>query len=496
MSTWNKEFQETIDQRGEPLPPAWCPRPEALQPKRVQFPDVLQPSHDRVLLEELVRAIRSAREAVVVASFLIADADIEAALLEVAKRGVAVYGLWANEVRLEKELKETDPEFDKRCVEEHKALLLKLTGWSLIRSSSAFHAKALLVDPRQGCQGFLLTANLNRALTHNEELAIRLTPQECCELFEQLRWAIWELADHELLEPGRLSTAKSLGRFEKPSGGVAIVSTLGGPGTLREAALRLVESARERLTVSCFGWDADHEIVNQLCAKARAGVKLVVLARERAASMPALVKLAAAGAEVLGFDQLHAKAIVVDGQSALVMSANLQAHGLEQGFELGVLIHDARVNDVSAVLDEWIASARSVLRVNSTLGDVLGLVRVWNGNGRLHNGEVLTLLEEAPERVVAASAEALDPAWPELKRSPPLLAHGVNRRLVVEAPRLARNAKVDARRLKKPRDDDPKVYRERGGRVVVAVRTPDQLERAVELKRQVQASAIVVDDQP
>src|SRR5690606_22278000 len=123
-------------------------------------------------------------------------------------------------------------------------------------------------------------------------------------------------------------------------------STLAEPGTLRDATLRLIESAREEMTVACFGWDADHEVIDCLCEKARSGVGVTVLARERPASMSALVKLAEAGATVLGFRWLHAKAIVVDGRSALVMSANLQTQGLDQGFELGVLMHDARVADV------------------------------------------------------------------------------------------------------------------------------------------------------
>ena len=88
-----------------------------------------------------------------------------------------------------------------------------------------------------------------------------------------------------------------------------------------------------------------------MCARARQGVSLTVLARVRPRAMPALVALAEAGARVLGFKWLHAKALWADSGRGLVMSANLEKHGLDGSFELGVRLDGERAEELRTRLE-------------------------------------------------------------------------------------------------------------------------------------------------
>ncbi|NHW60017.1 phosphatidylserine/phosphatidylglycerophosphate/cardiolipin synthase family protein, partial [Escherichia coli] len=80
-----------------------------------------------------------------------------------------------------------------------------------------------------------------------------------------------------------------------------------------------------------------------ICERAKSGLKVTILSRQRPAAMPALLAMKQAGASVMCFKWLHAKAIVVDGMHGMVMSANFQAYGMDQGFELGVKLTGIQV---------------------------------------------------------------------------------------------------------------------------------------------------------
>ncbi|TOF34167.1 hypothetical protein CGJ28_21700, partial [Vibrio parahaemolyticus] len=78
----------------------------------------------------------------------------------------------------------------------------------------------------------------------------------------------------------------------------------------------------QELMISSFGWQKDHEVIDAICEKAKQGVKVTILSRVRPSSMPSLIKLAEAGAEVFGFKWLHAKAIWNEHNHGMIMSAN------------------------------------------------------------------------------------------------------------------------------------------------------------------------------
>ncbi len=226
--------------------------------------------------------------------------------------------------------------------EAEKTLLQEIAGHALVRSAGLFHAKVVLVDAPAG-DGFLLTANLTaEALERNEELVVELGPEQRAAVYRWLAFAFWELAENEMPAPGALERIGAAGWVKQPTPVPSAPVTAPGSTALREAAAGLVERARKSLTVACFGWAEEHAVVRRIVERARRGLRVTVLARPRPSAMKALVALREAGATVLGFPYLHAKVIWSDTGEALVMSANLQVHGLDEGFEVGAILDGAR----------------------------------------------------------------------------------------------------------------------------------------------------------
>ena len=496
-SSWQKPFVEIIDQRQRELPPTWASTQATAAARGERGRSVFESGRSREMANAVISLLSQAREKVVMSSFLLADKGVEDAIHEAAARGVRVYVLLASEARLGRE--EGEGEFDKRVLEQHKAMLTRLGGHALFRSAPHFHAKVVVIDPETRPAGMLLTANLTvEALERNEELAVTLTAAEAVEVTGYLKWAMWEAAEHELVDPkDRFKATRPLGKVAHPDAGPTIVATTAATNTVRAEALQLINGARSRIVVSSFGWDEDHEVVGRLCARAREGLDVIVLARVRPSSMPALLSLAQAGAAVHGFRWLHAKAIWTDSGCTMVMSANLQRDGLDHGFELGVRLSDGRAQEVFERLMAWRGAAPWRLEPKPRLGALTGAVMLWQ-RGQLVDAEIKMSAEVDLGAVTAASAAALEaprPALPE-HGDLPRLAHELRCTWLVVAPTLAAKAKERRRpaeeKEQQPRPYAPAVFREPNGRVVVAVRSPDELEQARAVMAEVQAATIVL----
>jgi cardiolipin synthase len=496
-SSWQKKCVDIIDQRQLELPPTWISTQTASATRREGGGAVFESGRIREMANAIISLLAQAREKAVVSSFLLADKGIEDAIHQAAARGVRVYVLLASEARLGRE--EGEGEFDKRVLEQHRAMLTRLGGHVLFRSAPNFHAKVVVIDPETHPAGMLLTANLtSEALERNEEFAVTLTAAEAVEVTSYLKWAMWESAEHELTDPkDRFKATRPLGKVAHPDAGAAIVATTSVTNTIRAEALRLIDAARSRIIVSSFGWDEDHEVVRRICARAREGLDVKVLARVRPSSMPVLLALAQAGAAVLGFRWLHAKAIWTDSGQALVMSANLQRDGLDHGFELGVRLSDGRAQEVLERLEGWRRAAAWRLEPKPRLGTLSGAVMLWQRR-QLVDAEVTTSIDVDLGTVTAASAAVLEAPRPVLLENGdlPRLAHELRYTWQVVAPTLASKAK-ERRRPAKGKDQpatayEPPVFREPNGRLVVAIHSIDELERARAVMAEVEAATIVL----
>ena len=321
--------------------------------------------------DAIVETVAGATEMVCLCSFLLSDEHIHQALLAVAGRGVRVYVLTASREQLERMPK--DEERSKDRIAEHQRRLDELAGKVLVRCSNRFHAKFVLADPRSDrARGLLSTANLNPALLTNAELGLALGVDDVRVAFGFFCKAFWSHAVNELQEAGELATCQGR-EFPTPAVHPRVLWTLPESTGLRERVLDMLENATATLTVAVYGLDTGHRAFRVLVDQAKSGLDVTVLLPVRTKVGQAAIELAKAGAKVVGVDRLHAKAIVADDQ-AVVMTANLEKHGLDQGCELGVVLDVDETIELLDVLERWEESAPWRLRVKAKVGGVLGPV--------------------------------------------------------------------------------------------------------------------------
>lgn len=522
VSDWERVLSENLSQRERELPPSWVRVAGAGKIVYEKLGHVYVSGTSRVMANEIVRIMNEAREMLVVCSFLLADEAVENALLQAAQRKVRVYVLLASEARLGKEA--GGGEFDRKVLEEHKAMLRRLGGWVMFRSAEGFHAKVVVADPWTTPTGILLTANLTKeALGRNEELGVQLTASEVRAVAGHLRWAMWEAAEHEVLDGSRFQVFTPLGKIEPFVESLPVVATTAHVNSIRAEALRLISQARSSIVISSFGWDVNHEVVQLLCRRAREGLDVTVLCRIRPVSMKALLALAEAGAKVLGFRWLHAKAIWTDSGEAMLMSANIESDGLDKGFELGVVLKDYRAHAVRDCLTDWQGAAQWQLVHSPKLGSVEGDIQMWQ-EGRLVDASVLRTADVDLGRVTADSADALWAPRPAFSPDSLPFAHELVCRWRVIAPALPASAIEQKKEIVEGNGEvspaelvsmgqggkkgkrktgasqhggrkhvswDPPVYRIAGGALVVAIRSMDDLSRASDVMREAGATAIV-----
>lgn len=477
----------------DPLPPLWIRRAPTL-------PDSEDRAGDRVfrvgpqgeLRRGLLSTIQSARDVLLASSFLFTDEDIAEELVGAARRGVRVYVLTASETQLEK-LVDDDDGFDARMIAQHKAVLDRLAEVVVLRSARHFHAKLLVADPSTVGQGWISTANFNLALQESVELGVRLDAGEVRALAAWFSRAFWLESEHELQGPGRLAKVKAAPGEPRRQESSTIAVTTGTDNSLRDAVLELVASARERLVVACYGLDLDHASVEAILDRARAGVSVTVLTRPRPAIAATVEALTAAGARVLSHDKLHAKAILADARG-LIMTANLEAQGLDAGFEVGVRLEDGRVTGLRRTLESWIEAFPWQLHIEASRADHEGEVCLPEQALRKGKRQLRDTREIELEAVTAESALDLDSAPdPEL----PIPQDGadfyrqIEYRWEVRPPKLPKKAKEELQRVKKAKTDkegnermvkrrvpyDPPVYSHKG-RKYVLLQSPEEADAA------------------
>lgn len=501
--------EKTQELTAEPLGAGWLRRgPTGPDSVEVAAPGVWRTGRGLRFRDELVAALDGAAEIALLSSFLLAESRLAEAMLRAAKRGVRVYVLTASEQRIGKVVRE-DETFEQRMADDHKKLLDGLAGKVLVRSAEHIHAKFLVVDPQAtAARAWLSTANFNKALEDSVELGVMLDPAGACALAACFQRAFWCEAERELRGPGRLMEIKKdhpgVPRVPADS---AVFATLQGGTALRDKVVGMVHGARREVLVSSYGIGADHPAVSALIEAARRGVRVTVLTRPRRAVAAGCAALAAAGVSVVAHDKLHAKALWVDGQ-ALVMTANLEAQGLDRGFEVGALLPSETARGVEKTLRDWTATFPWIYRADATRGDHLG--DFCPAEAPLRDGVVRVTASSSQKATSVVAPDALrlgDAPPPELRPAPPpgelpqrvhftwevappTLPKGATQRLrEVEREETGSDGKTKKTKTRVPYE--PPVF-EHGGRVLVVLRKPEETEAARRLATELGGRVVVL----
>ena len=267
--------------------------------------------------------------------------------------------------------------------------------------------------------------------------------------------------------------------------------------SIQDTALELIKESERRIIVSSFGWALDHPVTQALIARANAGVKVTVLARIRPAAMPALAALAEAGAEVYGFNRLHAKAIWTDRDRAMIMTANIERLGMEEGFELGLSLDGNRTESLRHILEGCPSRRRPWLHLEAKVTQDMEKVKLWK-DGDLKDMEIPANLPVDLETVTMRSLGPL-PECPAMPAELPM-ARKLSVTWRIDPPRVDARAihiDVNGKEVKKYKGDSspttfPALMREPSGRRVVVISDLAQLEAAERLFEAASAKAVVM----
>lgn len=344
-------------------------------------------ARDYQIRQALLHVIRGASRKVLFCSFLFGDDQIVNALVEAAERlQGGVYVLTALDKSLQVDTGEVDEELlglpaqrrAERAREQQDRHFQNLDRMARagvwLRSARDCHAKLCVVDDEIAV---VTSANATRhAYEENPENGVLVRdPGVARELGRLFAHAWLHLVEHES-PPGAALDLKGLDHrkrnppsFLPLSGGGDLhpVGTLhSAENSIREATLDLLENARRELVIASYSAVSlrDH-VVGRALQKAMArGVQVLLVLRPRNLhrDQTDTCGFLCEGIPddrlvVLGHDHTHAKAIVADGERALIWTGNLDGKaGYDSGIEVGVMMKD-RVS-VAATRNHVVAIAR------------------------------------------------------------------------------------------------------------------------------------------
>ena len=200
----------------------------------------------------------------------------------------------------------------------------------------------------------------------------------------------WMLATNERLEPARLTEPAA----QEDGFPAQVIGT--GP-TVRYSAMpetfaALMFAARNELVITTPYYAPDEQIQQALCSAGHRGVDTTIVFPARndsweiaATSRSYYRSLLEAGVRIFEYQPglLHAKTLTVDGELALIGSANMDRRSFELNYENNILFwNPALTADVRQRQQDYLADSQPVM-----LADVVA----WPAGRRLLDNAVATL---------------------------------------------------------------------------------------------------------
>ncbi len=328
------------------------------------------------LIPLLVDMIDSSSEMICVSSFLLQGSEFTDSLLRASGRGVRVYILTAGEEDLKVTDEDGSPSMQR--VKEFRQLLSSISDKVFLRTAD-FHAKFVLIDPEsKHPKGVMTTCNLTTdAMSgHNKEIYVILTAGEVYSFFCQFSTGVWEMSRHEL-RGGKLQELEENRYFPETQIPIpAHPATLPSTKSLYESVRKLLTTAMKSVDISAWTFTDEVDIPNLLLECLDRDISVKIYTRPNYLNGVILSKLKAKGALVLAHDRFHAKSIVVDGERSIVTTANFAKHGLEDGFEAGVILDENDTRRLSAILAHWEKECNWELSIATKIESLSGTLKI------------------------------------------------------------------------------------------------------------------------
>jgi len=408
------------------------------------------------LKKKIIQLIDLARNQICACSFLLADSEIENALLQAEQRGVRIYLLTSAEVKL-KTSENEDWGRDDEIRELHKKMLTKLAGKVYLRSSGHFHAKYLIVDKNQGV---MTTCNFTtKALMENPEIGIELNAEECKQVWKLFQHQFWEGSEKEMLRQGTLDGVHAEGRFPEhnPTNGIRCSYPSGTKSSILEECLSMISSAQRSITITSYGWGSK-EISKALKLRLNDGLEIYVIGRNHRGGKQTdyLQEFKESGCSVYGLPLIHAKSVLIDAGTpsarGLVMSANFDDISMKTSHELGICLNVTDSTRLATIIEDW-KQASLLIIGKKDYNSIEGSLSVFTEGDGWKNMVIENLTATKHGVIKCRSAEQVDQTKPQFQSKSGVVSRIHEHYWTVELPRLPKDA-VKEEWLKHPVFDD------------------------------------------
>ena len=247
------------------------------------------------------------------------------------------------------------------------------------------------------------------------------------ELFDLFRYAFVEICERELDRSARELKGRSEIKVQVAiPDNKSILCTLPNFTSIREKILELIKKAEKNLLISTFGIEKDHIVFQELKNALQRGIAVDFFTRTRPVLMPALLDLLEHGAKIYGHRFLHAKAIICDQNDGLIMTSNLQKHGLDEGYEIAVILSKSQLQDLQKIFTFWRNHFPWRLEKNIKISEISSnqKILVWEKNNAKTFKTVTVKDEEVIDYKKLTIRSLIDiEKKPELSHEENLLAH-------------------------------------------------------------------------
>lgn len=320
-------------------------------------PDIWFIGRNRIFENEISKSIEKAKELIVICSFLIQETEITKALMKAANKGVRIYILTASEQRLDKD-QGRENETENERIEDHKKLLRILKTNCFIRTARHFHAKFILIDPKNESRtGYLSSANFTQhALSNNLEIGIKLNGKQIIDLFNTFCQAFWYEAEHESLSRESLRSVKKIDErlFDKP-----IINHIFGAKQdigFKETLEETIEKTTGPIYLCTYSISQSTTLFDILDKQLQKGRKIYLYTRPRKSDIESLARLKESGAQIKGHILLHMKGMFIEDKDKLIgmiFTGNLTSESFDESYDVGIFLSKDQNKRILPIIKSW-----------------------------------------------------------------------------------------------------------------------------------------------